>query len=69
MVTCITCKHFTLRLSSTMAKVGFGNCGTATPWKFESATFERTCEKHDPAAEHLVSGRQDWLNKQKEKAV
>lgn len=69
MVTCVSCKHFTLRLSSAMAKLGYGNCGTATPWQFESATFQRTCERHTATAELVVSGRLDWLNKQREKAV
>lgn len=69
MVTCVSCKHFTLRLSSAMAKLGYGNCGTATPWQFESATFPRVCEKFDQADDDLVAGRLDWLNKQRKKAV
>ena len=65
---CITCKHFTLRLSSSMAKAGYGNCSFEKPWTFESATFPRVCAKHDPTETHLVEGRENWLNNQRNKS-
>jgi len=62
---CVQCTRFTMRLSSAMAKLGYGNCDKAKPWQFESATFPRVCEKFDQADDELVAQRLEWLQKQR----
>jgi|GEM_PF-966033 hypothetical protein len=63
-VTCVTCGRFDLRAAGDMARQGFGRCERLQPWLLVSATYDRLCAAHHPAAEGLPESRVRWLDKQ-----
>jgi len=67
-VTCIACKHWSLRDTPAMACHGFGVCQQdKSPGTTHSGTFPRICLRFSalPAAD--VQKRQAWLEKRGQK--
>lgn len=60
-VQCITCQHFSLRKAGRMASHGFGNCAKKPSHQFESATYQRACDKHSELEAEAVSKRKTWV--------
>jgi len=64
-VKCIECTRFNLRTAGQMAKHGFGHCDLKrTKSMFVSSTWERECDKYDPAKADVAQKRHDWLSAQ-----
>ena len=60
-VQCVTCTNFSLKTAGKMATHGFGHCKHQQPHQFHSATFSRTCDKHQLADSDVSKARVQWL--------
>lgn len=60
-VQCVTCENFRLQ-GCDLARHGFGLCRRRPTWEAQSATMQRDCAQHQPAADPaMVSKRSDWI--------
>lgn len=62
-VQCIQCQNFSMRDAGAMAKLGYGHCDFQ-PRKscFDSADFQRQCQKFEAADTDTANKRQAWLD-------
>lgn len=67
-VTCIACKHWSLRDTPAMARHGFGVCQQSkTPHTTHSADYPRICIRFDPLPKAEVQKREEWIKKRSNK--
>ena len=63
-VTCIACKHWSLRDAPAMAPHGFGVCQQSkTPHTTFSADYPRICIRFAPLPQGKVQERIQWIKK------
>ena len=65
-ITCIRCKHFTLRRSA-MARQGFGLCSHRPKWNCVSATYPRRCQLFAENESDITAARRAWLEENNER--
>ena len=67
-VTCIACKHWSLRDAPAMAQHGFGVCQQSkTPHTTHSGDYPRICIRFAPLPHGKVQERIQWLKKRSNK--
>lgn len=67
-VTCLACRHWSLRDAPAMARHGFGVCAQdKSPGKTSSGTFERVCIRFAPLPQAEVQKREEWIKKRSNK--
>ena len=67
-VTCIHCRHWSLREAPAMARHGFGACGQGkNPSTTHSGDYPRICIRFDPLPQAEVEKRDEWIKKRSKK--
>lgn len=67
-VTCIACKHWSLRDTPAMARHGFGVCQQSkTPHTTHSGDYPRICIRFAPLPQAEVQKRDEWIKKRSNK--
>lgn len=67
-VTCIHCRHWSLRDAPAMAPHGFGVCQQSkTPHTTHSGDYPRICIRFAPLPQDKVQERIQWIKKRSEK--
>lgn len=68
-VTCVACRHWSLREAPAMARHGFGVCQQEKhPGVVYSGEWSRICLRFTPLPEAEVAKRQAWIESKKGKA-
>ena len=68
-VTCVACRHWSLREAPAMARHGFGVCQQEKhPGVVYSGEWSRICLRFAPLPEAEVAKRQAWIGSKKGKA-
>ena len=63
-ITCLACRHWSLRDAPEMARHGFGVCSQdKTLGKTSSGAFERVCIRFAPLPQAEVQKRKEWIEK------
>lgn len=67
-VTCISCRHWSLRDAPAMARHGFGVCKQEKkPSTTQSGDYPRICIRFDPLPQAEVKKREEWIKKRSNK--
>ena len=67
-VTCIACKHWSLRDTPAMARHGFGVCQQdKSPGNTHSGDYPRICIRFAPLPKAEVQKRKEWIEKRSKK--
>ena len=67
-VTCIACRHWSLRDAPAMAPHGFGVCKQdKSPSTTHSGDYPRICIRFDPLPKAEVQKREEWIKKRSNK--
>lgn len=67
-VTCIACRHWSLRESPEMARHGFGACTQVkTISTTHSGDYPRICIRFTPLPQAEVKKREEWIEKRSKK--
>ena len=67
-VTCLACRHWSLRDTPAMARHGFGVCQQdKSPGNTHSADYPRICIRFDPLPKAEVQKREEWIKKRSNK--
>lgn len=67
-VTCIACRHWSLREAPEMARHGFGACKQEKkPGTTHSGDYPRICIRFSPLLQAEVKKREEWIEKRRKK--